>query len=216
MKPDELSSLLLKLLEAHKLNVTPYKGWLFPEGGLPALRGSWYAPNQESRVGHLEIEIVLEDKRVIYETFAGTGDSSDGLDHALDAFSKGSFHVLLAALWGHVFEDHVSIEEWSASGEMWSAYIGDLLFRDSPAQQIDPPNMFAIIESQVAQLKLSREVHWLRTFYGNIGNGATQAEALLDNEVWESAEAAIQAANWPASPAYYSARNFLILKPRET
>ncbi len=215
MTPNELNTHLQMLLEAHGLKVTEYKDWLLPGGTFPAIRGTWFPPDEQSRVGALSVEIMLDDKRIIDETFAGPGrDGGERMKKALHTFASGTLHVLLAALWGSGDNHHVTTEKWSWSGKSWTVYLGDLLVGTSTSETVDhPPDLMDIIERQLKGLDLSSELHWLRVFYGNIGNGTTQTEALLDNETWPAAETAIAAANWQTSPQFYSTRHFLILKP---
>ena len=215
MIPIEQNTHLQMLLEAHGLKVAKYKDWLLPGGTFPAIRGTWFPPDKHNHVGALSVEIMMDDKRIIDETFAGQGaDVSEGLKDAMHKFSTGTLHVLLAALWGCGDIYPVTTEKWSWSGKHWIVYLGDLLQGTSTSQTVNhPPGLMDIIESQLKGLDLSSEFHWLRVFYGNIGNGSTQIEVLLDNETWPAAEVAIAAANWQTSRQYYSARHFLILKP---
>ncbi|MCP4933741.1 MAG: hypothetical protein GY927_05925, partial [bacterium] len=158
-----------------------------------------------------------EDNRTIYENFAGPGEGSEGLDDALNAFTKGTLHVLLAALWDCVYEDQVTIEEWFWSGKHWQVFIGDFLVRGFNSEQTDyPANLFEVVEGLIKSTELNDELHWLRTFYCNIGNGNTQTEALLNNETWKAAESVISGADWQASQQFYSVRNYLMLTPKAT
>jgi hypothetical protein len=58
-------------------------------------------------------------------------------------------------------------------------------------------------------------VHWIRVFYGNVGDGKTQIEVLLDNEPWASGHKAIASVEWPQHDRYYSLRNFIALVPAD-
>ena len=59
---------------------------------------------------------------------------------------------------------------------------------------------------------LSRETHWVRMFHAQYRDQMMDYEVLLDNRVWEEAQARMAALHWPESPAYYSVRVFMILR----
>ncbi len=214
MSPDELQTYLHKLMETHGLRVARYNNWLVPNGELPGLRGAWFPPDEEHSVGEFSVQVLLEDKRIVDECFAGPGEPGEGLKYALQGFQTGTLHVLLAALWDSVYEDHVNIEEWSWSGKNWRVYAGDFVVRFEETEPLEHPvNLFDLIEQTLKGIELSDDIHWLRIYYGSGAGTGAIAEALLDNEPWEELKTAISGAEWPSSDHYYSVRNFLVLKP---
>ena len=94
MNPVSLVEEISDLFEAHNVPFHVEDEWVVPFGKLPAIRVTWY-PREES--GLFEAEVLLEDKRILLECFAGIGQGKKGITDALQNFCVNSFHVLLAA-----------------------------------------------------------------------------------------------------------------------
>ncbi|MEQ8824151.1 MAG: DUF6348 family protein [Filomicrobium sp.] len=215
MTPEKLNTYMHELLEAHGLQVAMYEDWLLPNGEFPCMRATWFPPKEEQRVGEFAVNIMLKDKRIVDERFAGIGASDEGLKYALESFQQGSLHVFLAALWDSVYENQVEIEDWSWSGKNWKVFIGNYLTRHFEGEDLElPDNLFERVENTIKGLDLTDEIHWVRIYCGNSGTGADlTVEALLDNEPWDDLRTTIANAGWPESNHYYSLRLFMMLKP---
>jgi len=98
---------LSRLMEAHGVSYNVEREWVVPHGALAAARASWYA-----RVGSgvLQVDVLLENKSVINECFAGIGDGAEGICDALQNFMANSLHVLLAAFWGRDDAEQVTTQ----------------------------------------------------------------------------------------------------------
>ena len=183
--------------------------WVVPLGKLPAIRATWY-PREDS--GRLEIDVLLEDERLINECFAGIGSGREGISDALQNFCVNSFHVLLAAFWGVNDPDQVMTEKWSIHGKEYTAYIGNFGTRGSAdVEPIIPDGLFESVENAIKKEPLQEKLSWFRCFFCDV-SGAHTFEALRDNEVWESGLSALKSLPWAKTDGYFSVRNFLIIK----
>ncbi|MCP4318748.1 MAG: hypothetical protein GY789_22825 [Hyphomicrobiales bacterium] len=215
MPQDEVMANLQELMKAHGVELTHHEGWLFSGDGLPAIRGTWFQQIGNQQTGRLDIQVVLDNDKVIDECFAGVGDDRERYLDALQNFSLGSLHVLLSALWARPFKDQVLIESWQSAKGNWKAYVGEFVSRClGPDEIMFPRDLLDIIQNALMKADLDPGVHWLRTFYSNTGNGDPVLEVLLDNEKWEAGMQAVSGASWQPSDYYYSLRNFLILEHR--
>jgi hypothetical protein len=205
-----------RLLKIHGLNTEVINEWIIVNGDLPALTAA-IANEQQHENGivlRLDVVVMLESEMTIHESFAGIGETrEEAVNNALENFCDNSLHVLLAALWGVVDKDQVTIEKWEINGSRWVATIGGYGVRGSNVEGLElPETLFPTIETRIKELPLSKPVHWVRTFYCNLNDTERVAEVLLDNEPWNSGRGAIENLNWAASNEFYSVRNFLMLR----
>ncbi|WP_193369063.1 DUF6348 family protein [Pelagibius marinus] len=216
MTPEDLDTGLQNLLKAHGVELTLRDGWLRSGDGYPALRAAWYPhPND---TGRLDIQVALQDGRVIEECFAGVGEGSEGLHDALRNFSMSSLHVLLAVLWDRLDGEQVDVEEWQSGSATWKAYIGAFVHRVSSDPDVEyPNNAFEVVQHAAEKEALAPGLHWIRTFFCDVGNGETVIEALLDNDTWAAGAEAYARLEWQKGKGFYSLRNFLMLEvPQQT
>jgi hypothetical protein len=68
MEPITLVKELSDLIEAHEVPFHVEDEWVVPSSKLPAIRAKWY-PREDN--GLLEVDVLLEDERIINECFAG-------------------------------------------------------------------------------------------------------------------------------------------------
>ena len=163
--------------------------------------------------GRLDVHVVLPDKTIVEENFAGIGEGEDGLNDGLANFGRNSFHVFLSALWGHREPDQVTVESWEVNGQTYDAHIGNYGTRGSSGRQPRiPEDLFARLEAAIKAEPLVPGMHWFRFFFCNL-NGAFTCEVLRDNEPWEAGLRSLESAGWDATEGYYSVRLFLMLRP---
>jgi hypothetical protein len=205
----QITDYLSKLFHAHGVACVVHNDWVVPNSKLPALQGRWY-PNESN--GVLGVQVLVRDKLVIEEAFAGVGQGDTGLHDALVNFTVNSFHVLLAAFWGKNDPQQVTTEEWVVGGKGYTAYIGNFGTRcsDGVAAQV-PNDLFGAIEAAIKGEPLGEELHWFRLFVGNVENDLT-FEALKDNEDWPAGRRCLEAAAWERNGGYYSVRLFAVLR----
>lgn len=209
---EEIADFLQELLRAHGVAASRHKEWSLPEGRRPAMRGIWHSGDGPRTAGRLDIQVALEDGRVIVEGFAGVGEGIEGARDGLKNFTTNSFHVLLAALWDRVDEERVTVETWRLSSGNATAYIGPFGTRGSPEPVRDLlPEAFGAIEAALKGAQLGPEMHWARSFYCHLRTGETTVEAMLDNRDWPAGREAFAAVAWPGSEDWYMVRNFLVL-----
>jgi len=208
--PMQLVDQLSQLMQGHGVPYDVEREWVVPNGVLPAVRASWY-PRAGS--GVLEVDVLLEDRSIINECFAGIGDGGVAIGDALQNFTVNSFHVLLAAFWDRDDPQQVTTEDWTVSGKRFRAYIGNFGTRGSPGViPVVPSELFQTIQRTIERESLSASCHWVRHFFCDV-KGERTFEALLDNEPWQAGLDALRSIPWAKSSGYYSVRNFLVLRP---
>jgi len=197
-------------MQGHGLPFDVEGEWVVPNGALPAVRASWY-PRTGS--GVLEVDVLLEDRSIINECFAGIGEGEVAIGDALNNFMINSFHVLLSAFWGKDDAEQVTTEDWTVSGKPFTAYIGNFGTRGAPGiKPVVPPELFLTIQRTIERESLAASCHWVRHFFCDV-KGERTFEALLDNEPWQAGLDALRAIPWVEASGYYSVRNFLVLRP---
>ena len=200
---------LSRLFDAHGLAHVTEGDWIAPDGELPAMRAIWHPGDA---TGRLDVHVVLPDKTIIEENFAGIGEAEDGLNDGMANFTRNSFHVFLSALWGRTDEEQVTMENWSMGDRAYMAHIGNFGTRGSAGMQPPiPEGLFARLETAIRTGPLTAPTHWFRFFFCNL-NGDFTVEALRDNEPWDAGEHALRSAGWSAQDGYYSVRLFLMLR----
>ena len=205
--------ILAKLLQAHDLNVVEYKDWLLVEEQLPALSASTQNfkefDNGTSTI-RLDITVLLGDKKVIWESFAGIGkDELSATQNAFQSFVTNSLHVFLSAFWKIDDVEQVGIEEWEIQGKLWKAYIGNF---GCKGEYDIPEDLFSTIEEQIKNEDLEGDIHWFRIYYANTLSGDNLIETLKDNEEWPELGDKLKLISWKPSDKFYSLRNFIMLK----
>jgi len=209
MEPIVLVNQISDLMNAHKVPFHVEDEWIVPHGKLPALRGTWYPDEQN---GRLDIDVLLDDNRIINECFAGIGSESEGINDALQNFCVNSYHVLLSAFWqNNDYPEQLTIEKWTINNNVFKVYIGNFGTRGSDGVSPEiPKNLFETIEYTIKNETLHHKVSWFRCFFCDI-SGDHIFEALKNNEVWESGMNALKALPWKCTNGYYSVRNFIVL-----
>jgi hypothetical protein len=204
-----VSQALSDLLGRHGLDCTREQEWIVPNGQLPAIRAKWHS---RERTGQLDVQVLLEKDRVIQECFVGVGTGRPGFEDALKNFMINSLHVLLSSLWDIKDDRQVLTENWEIGGRHFTAYIGNFGRRASGGLSVEvPKDLFETIENRIRHEYLPGEAHWFRVFFCNIAGQHTY-EALKDNEPWEAGLAGLKGITWPETDAYYSVRNFIVLR----
>lgn len=213
---------LIDLFAANDVGLVPDEDWLLTQdddgsddGDYPAVRGIWHE-GKDGGMGRLDLDIVLDEERTIEESFGGAGTGKAGVRDALDSFARNDFHVVLAACWHVVNPKKLAIRELTAGVHRFTAYIGDFTLRgESDAPMEIPEDGLSALEAAIATAPLTEDIHWIRVFYGNVGDGNSQVEVLLDNEPWAAGHKAIASVDWPQHERYYSLRNFIALVPAD-
>ncbi|MEM6462386.1 MAG: DUF6348 family protein [Pseudomonadota bacterium] len=205
---------LQALMDAHGVKLKALDGWLVTGNTFPAMRGSWLPQIGNQPTGRLDIQVVVDGKRLMTESFAGMGEGPGRYADALRNFSLGSLHVMLSALWARPQTNKVSVENWTSPDISWKAHVGEFVSRClGPDEIAYPTKLLGRFQKALMEHDLDARVHWLRSFYSNTGGGEALVEVLLDNERWKIGEEVLSRADWPHSDYYYSLRNFLIIEP---
>jgi len=211
-----LQDWLEPLLGGHGLETSRYKDWILVGGELPGISASCAAPvcKESGCSARLDVEVLVTPGRLLIESFGGSGTDGEGaIRNAFDNFCRSSLHVFLTAFWNRPDDDQVTVESWRTGGGSWRAVVGNFVRRSSGGESIpEPDGAFEAIEGALKSMRLEGDLHWVRTFYCNLGTGEIVIEALLDNETWEEGEAALRTLEWPTSERFYSVRNFFLIQ----
>lgn len=212
MEPVSLKSQMADLLTAREVVFDQEGEWLIPYGELPAIRTTWFAGENS---GRLDIEVLLQDNRIIHESFGGLGQGEAGTQDAMNSFVLNAFPVLLAAFWKKNDPEQVTSKELLASGKLYNAYIGGISFRGSVEADAGIPENFAeLIETAIRNETTLLGTHWFRSFFCNVAEQHT-VEALANNEPWTGGINTLNKLDWEKSPGYYSVRQFIVLREKE-
>ncbi|CAA6822730.1 MAG: Unknown protein [uncultured Sulfurovum sp.] len=203
---------LIKIMEAifrsHGFDAKEEEGWVLPTGTYPAVKAFWYPEATES-VGQLTIEIFINEKTTIIESFAGIGEKK--FESALENFINNALQLYLSAFWGYDAKS-ISIDTWELNGEAYLAFIGDYGVINTKDDFSIPEDYLEVIYDAIASENLGNEYHWFNFFYVNFDAQNRQAEALKENEIWESGKEALNSLDWAKVYDYYSVRQSIILK----
>lgn len=203
---------LFKIVEAifrtHGFEGTNEEGWLMPTGTYPAIKAFWY-PEATETVGQLTVEIFVDEKTSIIESFAGIGEKK--FESALENFIHNALYLYLAAFWGYDAEK-ISIDRWEIEGNEYLAFIGDYGVINAKEDFEIPDDYLEVIYDAIADETLGKAYHWFNFIYANFDAQNRKAEALKENDAWEAGSKALDSLGWMKVYDYYSVRQSIILK----
>ncbi len=162
------------------------------------------------------MQVLVRDGVVIEECFAGIGAGDVGLSDGLQNFTINSFHVLQSSLWSCHAPEQVQIEEWTISGQSFSAFIGNIGTRSSNGVCPSIPASFmSQLEAAIRREPLVHDLHWFCVYVGQVSGDFT-FEALKDNEPWPNGVKALTSCDWKPCDVFYSARQFIVVRPSDS
>jgi len=205
---NKLFKILEAIFKAHAFDPKEQEGWLVPTGTLPAIKAFWY-PKATETVGQLTIEIFVNEKTSIVESFAGFGEKK--FESALENFINNALPLYLASFWGYNSES-ISIDTWELNGEEYLAFIGDYGVINPKEEFSIPDDYLEVVYDAIAAEALGNDYHWFNLFYANFDAQNRHAEALKENETWDAGTEAIASMDWIKVYDYYSVRQSIILK----
>jgi hypothetical protein len=208
MDEEKLSKIVEAIFKAHGFDPKIEEGWILPTGTYPAIKAFWY-PKATETVGQLTIEIHVNEKTSIVESFAGYGEKK--FEFALENFIKNALPLDLSAFWGYDSEG-ISIDTWELNGEQYLAFIGDYGVINPKEEFSIPDDYLEVIYDAIAAEELGNDYHWFNLFYANFDAQNRHAEALKENEIWDAGTEAIGSLDWIKVYDYYSVRQSIILK----
>ncbi len=205
---EKLINIVKAIFNAHGFDAQVEDGWVLPTGTFPAVKAFWY-PEATETVGQLTIEIYVDEKTSIIESFAGIGEKK--FESALQNFIKNALNLYLSAFWGYDAKE-ITIDTWELQGERYLAFIGDYGVINAKEDFSVPEDYLEVIYDAIAEEELGRDYHWFNLFYANFDAQNRHAEALKENEAWDAGTKAIMSLNWLKVYDYYSVRQSIILK----
>ena len=209
---------LKAVLKSHGLESITAGEWLQVNGTLPAIRCAYSIASQgsERHTATVLIQVKLEEGRIVDESFAGMGETAEqAFLNGMTNFCLGSLRVFLAAVWGKLDKEQVTLDQWSFHGKTWDVYAGSFIRRAFNGENIAvPESLFPQIESEIKKSALGQEMNWVRMFYCRLDQTNVVSEFLINNEKAPDSEKAIKAVDWPKAPYIYTVRQFLMLKRR--
>lgn len=200
--------------------------WVVMPGYPPARASAYpYEPGKGFVNLQLDVEIALDDGRVIGESVAGIGkDNDEALANGFSKFAANSLHVLLCAFYDYPVDEQVDVYEWEIHGDKWEVITGPFgvlhIATDGPVDnpqslQVAPNDLFAFIEGQIkSRTSGDEELHWVRFFHGQHDDTGMESEVLWDNEVWQESQERLSRLDWPNVPGYTFVRSFTVLRKK--
>ena len=207
-RPDAAQDGLVRLFAAHGLAGEDYNGWLLPNGQPPGIAAKWApASHGHALIGTLSVAVRMADRREIVENFAGLGEGEAGLRDALASFEQGDLHAMLAAIWRREGPELPAPQRWTIRGQTYEVFAGPWQLRNQPGL---PAELDAHLRAWIEHTPLDQDLHWFRFFVSQF-QGRLSIESLKDNAHWEPGKHLAEL-DWPTSDAFYSARQFLMLR----
>jgi hypothetical protein len=153
----------------------------------------------------------------IYECFADVNEAEEeAVKNNLENFCRNSFHPIISCLYGYTTND-ISIEEWKVNDKQWKVYMGNYGVKVSQGTQVAiPQDLFPAIEKFIHCLPLKEALHWLRFYICFTDGELVSSECLVDNELNERGQQAIESASWNTIEGFYSLRLFVIFEQIKT
>ena len=207
------------MLAKHDVDTREFDGWLKSDANFPLITANISSLEEQNQgvKARLDVEIAIDEKHIIIESFADNGDSTDdAIKRNLKNFADSSLHVILSSLWKLPQGEQVAIEAWRDSQNQWDAHTGPFVRKKSVNDDdvLPPEELLDTVQRMVSKLSLSPNLHWLRLYYANVWDEEPIIELLLDNETWADAELEITKLDWPKLNQFYSIRLFVILVPK--
>lgn len=215
MPPSSMADALASLLTGHGVEAVVLEDMVhLPQPGLWA--SLWMEAAQPGTF-LFELRATTRGEAVVVDRWAGVGsDVEEGKRDGLLSFCRGTFHVLLAAVWGVLERDQVDHCVWWVDGREWDLYFGPCTMRQSlgVAPLVLPPSMVDRVMDQFQHHLTAGEVHAARLYLAVV-NGQITVEALVDDVPSPKLQEAFQGAGWslPAN-GFASLRWFLAASPR--
>jgi len=165
----------------------------------------------------LEVSATASHEVMVADRCAGIGDTAEsaGKD-ALRSFCSGSFHVLLAALWGVLERDQIDHEIRLVAQRHWDLYLGPCTLRCSAGVEplVLPQNLPDLVLKQLELTLKDSRVHTARLYLGVL-NGAVTVEALIDDQPDAALTEVFRCSDWVLpETGFASLRWFLAACPR--
>lgn len=166
----------------------------------------------------MEVRTATPGGPVLVDTWAAWGATRDEarLD-GLRAFCQGTFHVLLAAVWGVLENDQTFHEVRTVGGQAWDVYLGPLVNRrsaDAPVL-VAPVGFADAVLGTLDSRMQGTDGHVVRIYHAVSRGQVMATEALWDGEPFPELQAQVAAAGWAAGTVgFTSARWFLAVRPR--
>lgn len=164
----------------------------------------------------LDIMILTDKGERIIECFGDYGTTvDDAINKNFQNFSLSSLHPILATF-GCVNQEtmrQVDVEEWVVNERTWQVYIGNFVPKSIGASEnsIPPAEFFQSIEREIRSQKLTKRIHWFRSYYSQWEATITEKEFLMDNEA-KNADVIFSTLPIIPNVKFYSCRNFVLLR----
>lgn len=213
-----ITELLVELFKTHGFESEEHEGWIIPDGSDYAMKGYWY-PEATENTGQLTIELFIDSKMIMVESFAGMGENeAERLQSAFASFLHHSAPTFLLAVWG-IESTEVQTQSWSVGTETFTAYIGTKgVMNYDNTKVLEIPSNYEekvkelILSESSDEVFTSKAFHWFNIFYANMNGLDTYAEVIKDNIKWNVGERVLKSLSWARSNHYYAVRQFVILK----
>lgn len=165
----------------------------------------------------MEIRATASDDIMIADRCAAVGTTFESArSDGLQSFCSGTFHVLLAALWGVLELDQVEHEIRIVGRRTWDVYMGPCTLRNSAGVEplVLPRELVELVPKQLEQILTDSRVHTVRLYLAVV-NGSVTVEALVDDEDDPALAELFAGARWQhPETGFASLRWFIAACPR--
>lgn len=214
-----LNAELAELLTSHGINVAIGEEFITADLPFPVkfkARATYQQINNYIS-SQLDVTVITPDGDKILESFGDFGNDVDAaITRNLNNFSMSDLHVFLAAF-GAVSDDvleQITVENWKINDRQWTAYIGNLVPKTNiPIPGLQPPDaFFNAITAGIYSKPLHNNLHWFRGYYLQHNHKITATEFIMNNEDITNSNLLFSSIPLIPHEAYYSCRNFIILR----
>jgi len=216
----DINEQLLEILGQFDLEFTKVEDFYFVDDKFPGITAQVFEMEryEDSVIIQVDVHILLPEQTII-ESFIGHASSvEEAIAEGLEQFQVNVLHPLIIAFWENAkqVENGVGTEEWNINGHRWQAVVGNYGYKGNlPIDEVVLDEMFDVIKEEIEALPLDQDIYAIRTVYTNIGDGRKVAEALINNEPFDSLESKVSTLSWKEVEEYYSIRNFILLMKLE-
>jgi hypothetical protein len=209
---------LIELLRGHGVDAVLDDGMVH----LPALARHVRLTLESSGGGTflLVVRATVDEDLVVEDVCSAMGRTLErARADGIASFCMGTFHVLLAALWGVLERDQVDHEVRVVGDRSWDVYLGPCTGRVSRGveQLVMPPGLTDAVLAHLDRILCDRRVHTVRLYLGAVvGKEVVESmEAVVDGEPDAELARVWRAASWQLPAAgFASCRWFLMCCPR--
>jgi hypothetical protein len=169
----------------------------------------------QKTVSHeLEFRVVLPDGREIQEFVAGAGAPGTEIEAAIANFALSTFHTVYAVCF-NPDDSHVQRQAIEINGQNFTMTTVGLFHLSTSETEINFDPVREQIQKAIrnSNLKLGKQLHWMKVVYGQNQNKPIVTSVTYDNLEADELTNSVKDLDWPKSEGFYMAKQFFMFEP---